>query len=119
MSNVLINKELAVNGRDDLICGMNVAVLNQLNNEQRSMLLSGHNDIQNKITDSGLIGKAIGANVENATINTAFILILLLLVYCVVDMVGAYWRCRPFEYKSFDMVLPVITLALGYIFGKK
>ena len=119
LHNASLNKEPVVNSKDYLIGSMPSSAFNLLNDGQKEIYLAGYNDIQNKEKEGGFVGRVIGTNTKNATVNTAFILILLLLLYCIVDMIGAYLRCKPFEYKSFDMVLPVITLALGYIFGKK
>lgn len=119
LHNTSINKEPVVNSKDYLIGGMPSSAFNLLNDGQKEIYLVGYNDIQNKEKEGGFIGRVIGTNTKNATINTAFILIILLLIYCIVDMVGAYCSCKPFNYESFKMVLPVITLALGYVFGKK
>ena len=114
-----LNKEPLATGSKKLIHGIDQEVFDKLNDEQKGLILFGHIEAQNKAKEGGWIGKAIGTNVKNASINIAFILILLLLAYCVFDMIVRYRSCKEFKYELIEIVLPVITLALGYIFGKK
>ena len=117
--NASVNTEPLAAGSKKLINGIDQDVFDKLNDEQKGLILSGHIEAQNKAKEGGWVGKAIGTNVKNASINIAFILILLLLIYCALDMIGRYLSCKEFKYELFEIVLPVITLALGYIFGKK
>lgn len=119
LHNASLNKDPVMNSKDYLIGDMPSSAFNLLNDGQKEIYLAGYNDIQNKEKEGGLVGRVIGTSTENATINTASVLIFLLLIYCILDMICAYWRCKPFNYESFKIVLPVVTLALGYIFGKK
>lgn len=119
LHNTSLNKEAVVNSKEYLIGSIPSSAFNLLNDGQKEIYLAGYNDIQNKEKEGGAIGRVVGTNTKNATINTASALIFLLLIYCVLDMISAYWVCKSFNYESFKIVLPVITLALGYIFGKK
>ena len=89
--------------------------------------LSLQPDIQNKIIDTvhedtfkegGLIGKLIGFNTSNASLNAAYTVILLLFAFLIIETFHAYWICSKVDIDLVKLVVPAISLALGYIFGR-
>ena len=114
-----LNTEKLDSGSERLIHGIGQDTFNGLNDELKGRVILGHNNVLSKAKDGGWIGTVIGTNIKNATINGAFVLIFLLFLCCALDMVMRYRSSGEFKYELYKMVLPVITLALGYIFGKK
>jgi len=77
--------------------------------------------IQEKVIDSltrndstgqegGFMGKFLGTKKENAAMNIALIICAILVIIGVISQVGGkdYW----------EVIIPAVTTALGYIFGK-
>lgn len=65
---------------------------------------------------SGLIGKLIGANKGNATLSIALILCLLLLgliLFCLI-----YFNLNPEIDKYLELLFSLLTMIIGYIFGR-
>lgn len=107
------------NNATDKVGGIAPKIFEHLENEQKDKVLKSHNDIQQKEKDAGWLGKVFGANPSNASINTAAIICILAILVCVIDIgVGAYWRCGAINQDIWSKIIPVISLALGYIFGR-
>lgn len=84
-----------------------------LNDEQKNIVLTGNNSVQDKGIDGGKVGKIIGANTQNASINVALILCCIMLIFCGLDMLHSF--CKGVELTTYiwDKSIPIITLSLG------
>ena len=68
--------------------------------------------------DGGFLGKFFGTNKENASLHIAFVICAILLLFCAIDILHAIKTNQPAYTELVKYILPIITLALGYIFGK-
>lgn len=100
------------------INGISEKSFNRLNDEQKAMVLSGYNDAQIKKKDGGWFGKIFGANTKNASIHIAFVICCVLLVFCGIDLLHSFCGENTITSEIWTLIFPVVTLALGYIFGK-
>lgn len=91
---------------------------NKLNDEQKNIILTGHNDTNIKEKEGGTLGKFLGTNTKNASIHIAFIISIILVGYCGIDLLHSFCPKVNINIDIWERIIPVITLALGYIFGK-
>lgn len=103
---------------DGTINGISERSFNKLNDDQKEIVLAGNNDAVNKEKDSGKLGEIFGANVKNASIHIALIICVILLLICGIDLIHSYCPKQELTIEVWNLVFPIITLALGYIFGK-
>lgn len=97
------------------------AMAQEDHNYQLKMQESQHShELSLKNKDLGWIGKFFGSS-ENSSKNIAAIICLILLFAVIIMSCGVYCMDRDKDFVStlWQMVMPVITLALGYIFGKR
>ncbi|MBQ2961096.1 MAG: hypothetical protein IJE09_07735 [Oscillospiraceae bacterium] len=89
--------------------------------------LSLDTDIQNKIIDTvhndkekdgGVMGKFLGTKPANASMHIGFILCVLLVLLMGIDFVHSYIVNESINMDLVNTIVPVITLSIGYIFGK-
>ena len=94
-------------------------VSNSLNDDQKNEVIASHNKIQQKNKDSGLIGRLIGANTKNAAVNIASVICVCIFFLLLIDLLGAE-LCRDgcVNLEMWKILAPIITMTLGYIFGK-
>lgn len=94
---------------------------------QSNNFLNLDHDLQNKIIDSvnynkekdgGVAGRFLGNKTTNASVNFCFILCCLLIIIVVIDIIHSYYIGNNINMKLVNTVIPVITLSMGYIFGK-
>lgn len=102
----------------DGINGISEKSFNKLNDEQKTIVLNGNNKSRIKDKEAGLLGKLLGSNTKNASIHIALILCVILLVICMVDMGHSFYTNKSITSEIWNLVFPIITLSLGYIFGK-
>lgn len=77
------------------------------------------NSIENKNQkEGGFMGKLFGTKRENASMNIAFVLCAILLFFCAVDIIHALTVGKAAYTELVKSILPIVTLTLGYIFGK-
>lgn len=74
-----------------------------------------------KELESGLIGKLLGTRLPNMAIYGSFVLsvfFVLLILLCVCALI---WCGLSYEFvlEVMKLTIPVITMSLGYMFGKK
>lgn len=84
-------------------------------------------NLQNKIIntvyngrakDGGVVGKFLGNRFSNAAINISFILCALLVLVLIIDSIHSYFINESINMDLVDRIIPVISLSIGYIFGK-
>ncbi len=101
-----------------VINGIPEKSFNKLSDEQKNIVLTGNNDINRKDKDAGKFGKLLGANPQNAAIHIAFIICGVLLLFCIIDLIHSFYPEQELTSEMWNLIFPIITLALGYIFGK-
>lgn len=100
------------------IHGISTESFNKLNDEQKNIVLTGNNETIAKDKDAGVLGHFLGSNTKNAVIHIALLICLILLLICFVDMIHAFLTNKTITSEIWNLVFPIITLSLGYIFGK-
>lgn len=88
---------------------------------QLKMQKSQHDhEISMRNMDLGKVGWLFGAS-DNSSKNIAAVICFILLLAVIVMSCLVYWadKDKSFIANLWQLVLPVITLSLGYIFGKK
>ena len=84
-------------------------------------------NLQNKVIDTvysdrekdgGVMGKFLGNKPANASMNIGLILCVLLIIVLLVDIIHSYCVGESINMELVNTVVPVITLSMGYIFGK-
>lgn len=68
--------------------------------------------------EGGWLGKILGTNTRNAVIHVGLIICIILVLVLVMDCMHAYCADKDINMDLVDIIIPVITLYLGYIFGK-
>lgn len=66
----------------------------------------------------GIMGKLLGNKPANLAIHAILLLCLLLLLLVLVDNLYAYQTGNAINMELINIIIPVITLAIGYIIGK-
>lgn len=87
-----------------------------LSEENKKIVLDKLPDKKNG--DGGLLGKFFGNKKENSSMHIAFTICCILLLFCCVDIIHALWIGKSAYTELVKNIIPVVTLALGYIFGK-
>lgn len=88
---------------------------------QLKMQKSQHDhEISMRNMDIGKVGRVFGAS-ENSSKNIAAVICFILLIAVISMSCWIYYldKDKSFIANLWQLVLPVITLSLGYIFGKK
>lgn len=84
-------------------------------------------DIQNRILDSlesrnqkegGIMGKLFGNDKDLASMNVAVFICTILMLICIIDIVQSCFGDRQMHMELISSIIPVISLAIGFIFGK-
>lgn len=65
----------------------------------------------------GLLGKLLGTKRDNLSIHTILIICLALILLIIVDNVHAYFTGSEISMELIKVIIPVVTLAIGYIIG--
>lgn len=87
-----------------------------------------NSDIQTKIintteknikNEAGLIGKLLGTNTQNAAMNIVFILCGIFILILVYEMVASYIVGKKIDLDLYSTITPIISLAIGYLFGRQ
>ncbi|WP_349667034.1 hypothetical protein [Lacrimispora sp.] len=89
---------------------------NKLTETSQTLIINGINE--NKAKEGGFMGKLFGTKPENVSMHIAFTLCIILLLYCGIDLVGSVITGRQINSELWNTIIPVVTLALGFIFGK-
>lgn len=102
----------------DDINGIPEKSFNKLNDELKTIVLNGNNNSRIQDKEAGIFGKFLGSNTKNASIHVALILCIILLTICIFDMSHSFFTGKSITSDIWNLVFPIITLSLGYIFGK-
>lgn len=89
---------------------------NKLSETSQNMIINGINE--NKAKEGGFMGRLFGTKPDNVSMHIAFTLCIILLLYCGIDLIGSLFAGREINSELWNTVIPVVTLALGFIFGK-
>jgi len=73
---------------------------------------------QSKDKTGGIMGKLLGNKPANLAIHAILILCLILLLLILIDNLYAYRTGTAINMELINIIIPVITLAIGYIIGK-
>lgn len=112
--NNTINSSLANNDTlNNIISNENFS---QLNPQLQNTIITAVND--NKAKDGGFLGKLLGLKPINIAMNIALLICVLLILIVIIDTLHAYHIDKSINIELINIVLPVVTLSLGYIFGK-
>lgn len=102
---------------DDVLTSLaNPEVLNQLSESNQKTLIEGIANSKDK--DGGIMGKLFGNKKENAAMNIAFWLCMMLLLFCIMDICGSIKSGVNTYTDLVKNIIPIISLTLGYILGK-
>ena len=100
------------------IGGISPREFNKLTDEQKKIAIIGDNKFKTKRQEGGVLGGFFGTNTKNASIHIAFVICIVLLIFCGVDLVHSFLGKNKITSEMWNLIFPVVTLALGYIFGK-
>ena len=67
----------------------------------------------------GMLGKFLGTRRDNLAIHTILIICLALILLIVLDNLHAYVTGAEISMELIKVIIPVITLAIGYIIGSR
>lgn len=87
----------------------------KLSPEQQARVIALSDENRRK---AGLMGKLIGSDKQNAAINSAVLLCVMLLVVFILSVVLKICTGEDYTTVILDFVMSFLTLAIGYIFGK-
>lgn len=104
-NNTSINKE---NKMEEVICSN----FDKLNTESKKILVTSYTEDKNK----GWFDKIFGA--KKVTIYISFVICVCLLLVGIIIMLIESFTGIKINYTIWEKIFPIITLALGYIFGK-
>lgn len=88
----------------------------KLSEDCQYKIIDGINESKTK--EGGSMGKIFGTRPENVSMHIALILCLILLLYCGIDLLASVVLNRAINSELWNTIMPVVTLALGFIFGK-
>lgn len=103
---------------NDSINGIPGKYIDRLNDEQLQMVLDGNNSAEREKRNAGKFGEWLGSNTKNASIHIALIICITLMVFCAIDLIHSFCPEQSLTSEIWQLIFPVITLSLGYIFGK-
>lgn len=102
----------------DSINGIPGKYIDKLNDEQLQTVIDSVTDAERYKIESGKFGEWLGANTKNASIHIALIICVILLLFCGLDLLRSFCPEQVINSEMWNLIFPVVTLALGYIFGK-
>ncbi len=95
---------------------LNSEKFTNLSEASQELIINTYNNKQEK--SGGLIGKLLGTNTKNITVHMAFILCCIMLAFCGIDLIHSVLAGEGIQKEMWNFIIPVITSALGYVFGK-
>ncbi len=103
---------------NDSINGIPGKYIDKLNEEQLQTILDGNNDAEKDKRNAGKFGTWLGSNTKNASIHVALIICIIMLLFCAIDLIHSFFPEQTLTSEIWQLIFPIVTLALGYIFGK-
>ncbi len=100
---------------DALLVILDKPNFNNLTEEQQKMILSSYG-VSNG--EKGVFDKMFGNNSDRIPTYITFILCMTLIVIATVFSLISYFTGKSIDLGLWGTIIPVITLALGYMFGK-
>lgn len=88
----------------------------KLDSNLQSQIIASVSD--NNPQKGGMMGKLLGTDSKNVSMHIALILCISLILLIVIDFVHAYCVSQEVNMELVNKIIPVVTLSLGYIFGK-
>lgn len=73
---------------------------------------------ENNQMDGGWMGKFFGSKKEIASMNIAVTICMLLLFMCIIEVIHSTYTGTKINMELISTIIPVVSLALGFIFGK-
>lgn len=113
MDNRINNKLSKEDGLASIVSAKNFVALDK--NIQKKIIDAVHED---KSKESGIMGKFLGTRATNVAMHIGFIICIFLLITWAIDLVHSYLIRENINLELTQLILPVVTLYLGYIFGK-
>lgn len=101
-----------------IVGGVTRNVFDSLDDPAKRSIILANNRIATKHADAGLMGRFIGTHPHNASINTALLISTALISLCLIDLMLSFFSGRSVTDKIWDLSIPVVSLGIGYIFGK-
>ncbi|HHV10418.1 MAG TPA: hypothetical protein GXX75_09105 [Clostridiales bacterium] len=98
---------------NDLLVILNTPNFSNLPKEHKKIILNSYGD--NK---KGVLDKMFGDNTERIPIYITFILCMSLILIATIFSLVGYITGKSVDLGLWSSIIPVITLALGYMFGK-
>ena len=102
----------------DSINGVPGKYIDKLNGEQLQAVLDANNAAEQSRIDAGKFGDLLGTNTKNASIHIALIICSAMIVLCLLDLLHSFCKDQTLTSEIWQLIFPVVTLSLGYIFGK-
>ena len=100
------------------INGVPMEAIDKLNDEQLQAVIDGKNAVDRNKLEAGKFGEVLGTNIKNASIHIALIICAVLVIFCGLDLVHSFISKQAVNMDIWNLVLPIVTMSLGYIFGK-
>ena len=113
MANNINNKSIDT---DVLINTIYSKQFSSLSDERQKQILNTIDE--EKRRDGGLMGRFFGTKRELASMNIAAFICIILVVFCVIFSIIDYKISNEIHMNLINTILPIISLSLGYIFGK-
>jgi hypothetical protein len=97
----------------DMLIALNTPNFNSLSNKHKGIILNTYSG-----SKKGVLDKMFGDNTERIPIYITFILCMALIIIATIFSVMSYFTGKSIDIGLWGSIIPVITLALGYMFGK-
>ncbi|MBO5270504.1 MAG: hypothetical protein J6B77_06950 [Clostridia bacterium] len=108
---------ITLNAPEDSITSLisSESFLNLDTQTQNKLIEAVHN---NREKDGGYMGKFLGTKPANVAMHIALIICFLLIAIVIIDSVYSYTKGEGINLELVNIIVPVVSLSLGYIFGK-
>lgn len=90
----------------------------KLSDENQKEVIKSIGNSKEEEHAGGFMGKIFGIKKENAALHIAFWICCILLLFCLLDIIRAFVIGKTAYTDLVKNVLPIISLALGYMLGQ-
>jgi hypothetical protein len=109
-----INKNISTeNSINDIVGNEGFSKLNPELQDQIVTLIE-----KGKEKDGGFLGRFFGIKPINVAMHIGFVICAMLISVVIIDAIHSYFIGQSINLELLEFVFPIITLSLGYIFGK-